>query len=310
MRNRPHVPKLAALPIHFDRMKYGRRLLADAFDVTNMPGFIKTPDPHRLAFHEIVLVTNGHGTVDLDGTPLEVAPYRLCITAPGEVRSWRLRGDRLDGLVAFFETELFTEFFADPSFIDKFPVLAMDAPRRSMALSRKRFDELAGIVGAMQDELRCVQADSGHVLRAQAYLLLTALQRQCGARAAEPVDKARVVSLRYSALVEKRFLHNDSVADYAALLGVTPRHLKHCVRAATGSTPGEIFQRRLHLEACRLLLNTDLDIVEVAQVLNFSDPSYFNRFFRRHAGTTPRTFRVQHGSPIFSPDCPLRGSDR
>src|SRR4051794_8101648 len=95
--------KTAPISIHFEREKYGPRLLADALDLRNEPGFIRTPTPHRLAFHEIMLVTDGEGTLDLDGTPVAVAPYRVCITAPGEIRSWKLRDARLDGLVAFFE---------------------------------------------------------------------------------------------------------------------------------------------------------------------------------------------------------------
>jgi len=302
---RVYDPAIAAIPIRFDRDKYGRRLLADALDLRSEPGFIRSPIPHRLAFHEIMLVTDGEGTLDLDGTQIEVAPYRLCITAPGEIRSWRLRGERLDGLVAFFEAELFNEFFADPAFVDKFPVLAMEARRRSIPLSRKRFERLADIVGGMQDELRSVRPDSSHVLRAQNYLLLTEVQRSCGgahpippasAMPPAPSIKARALALRFSAMVEQRFLCDDSVADYAASLGVTPRHLNNCAVLAAGATAGEIIQKRLHLEARRLLLNTDMAVVEIAQALNFSDASYFNRFFKRHAGTTPRSFRMQHGN--------------
>jgi AraC-like DNA-binding protein len=299
-----------AIPVDFDRTKYGRLLLADAGELDAVfPDLIKTADPHRLTFHEIVLVSEGRGSVDLDGTALEVAPYRLCITAPGETRRWRLSNARLGGYLAFFEAELFSEFFADPAFLDAFPILTMDASRRSIPLARARFERLASIVVAMRDELSAVQPDSGHVLRAQAYLLLAELQRGAGARPA-PVDRSRTLAQRFVARVEERFVHGDGVADYAAAFGVTTRHLNYCVRAATGATASDVIRRRVHLEARRLLLNTDLAIVDIAQRLNFSDASYFNRFFARHAGTTPRAFRVAHGSPIFSPVRALRRARR
>src|SRR5258705_10573732 len=105
-----NVPMAAsnAIPIPFDRTKYGPRILADAGELdADFPDLIKTPDPHRLAFHEIALVTEGRGTVDLAGPTLEVAPYRLCIPAPRETRSWRLRHARRNGLIAVFEAALF-----------------------------------------------------------------------------------------------------------------------------------------------------------------------------------------------------------
>jgi AraC-like DNA-binding protein len=304
-------PRARVETIRFDRTKYGRRLLADAGELdTEFPDLIKTPDPHRLTFHEIALVTDGRGALELDGTALDVAPYRLCITAPGETRRWRLRNARLGGYLAFFEAELFSEFFADPAFLDTFPLLTMDASRRSIPLSRARFERLASIVVAMRDELSAVQPDSAHVLRAQAYLLLAELQRGAGDARPAPIDRSRVLAQRFAARVEERFVHGDGVADYAAAFGVTARHLNHSVRAATGATASEVIHRRVHLEARRLLLNTDLGIADIAQRLNFSDASYFNRFFARHAGTTPRAFRVAHGSPIFSPIRALRRARR
>ena len=297
-------------PIDFDRTKYGRRLLADAGELdADFPDLIKTPEPHRLSFHEIALVTDGRGALELDGTAIDVAPYRLCITAPGETRRWQLRNARLGGYLAFFEAELFSEFFADPLFLDTFPLLTMDASRRSIPLTRARFERLAAIVVDMREELSAVQSDSGHVLRAQAYLLLSELQRGAGARPA-PIDRSRMLAQRFVTRVEERFLRGDSVADYAASFGVTPRHLNHCVRVATGATTSDVIHRRVHLEARRLLLNTDLSVVDIAQRLGFSDASYFNRFFTRHSGTTPRAFRVAHGSPIFSPARALRRTRR
>jgi hypothetical protein len=87
--------------IRFDRFKYGSHLLADACSVASLPYFIKTPRLHRLAFYEVALITEGRGALALDGLALEITPYRVCITAPGEIRSWRLEGERLGGLLAF-----------------------------------------------------------------------------------------------------------------------------------------------------------------------------------------------------------------
>ncbi|MBT6763846.1 MAG: helix-turn-helix domain-containing protein, partial [Prolixibacteraceae bacterium] len=48
---------------------------------------------------------------------------------------------------------------------------------------------------------------------------------------------------------------------------------------------------RLILEAKRLLLFSDLSNKEVAYKLNYEDPSYFARIFRKKTGLTPSGFR-------------------
>ena len=292
--------------IRFDRSKYGPRLLADACQVASLPFFIKTARPHRLGFYEIALVTGGRGALELDGVPVEVAPGRVCITAPGEVRSWRLAGARLEGLLAFFEADLFAEAFADPAFVARLPIASAPPAQRSIALDGARFTALAGIVGAMADELRAPDADTQHVLRAQACQLLIAVQRLSGAQAnALPENRAAALARRFLQLVDERFVHGEPVARYAERLGVTTRHLNQCVRLCTGTTASEAMRQRVFLEARRRLLAEEQPVAAIAEALGFSDTPYFIRFFRRHAGVTPGAFRAAHGSPAFDRLRPL-----
>jgi len=295
--------------IAFDRRKYGAHLLADACTIGSLPYFIKTPRPHRLAFYEVALITSGQGALTLDGVPVEVAPYRLCLTEPGEIRSWRLEGPELGGLLAFFEADLFDEVFADPCFLDKLPIVAARPEQRSIALDKRPFDALADLVGSIADELRAPDADTAHLLRAKTYQLLVALQRLSGVRAAPPETRATQLSRRFARLVGERCRFGEPVSAYADRLGVTVRHLNQCVRRSTGRTATETARARVHLEARRLLLQGKLSVTAIAEQLGFDDTPYFIRFFKRHAGLTPGEFRAAHGSPIFDRARPLPDSD-
>lgn len=281
--------------IRFDRRKYGDELLVDACAISDIPDFITGPArPHRLAFYEIALVTSGEGQLELDGVALPVARGRALLTEPGETRRWHLAPDtpgRLDGLLVFFEAEFFNAFFGDTRFLENLPLVAAAAQQRSLAAPARTFDELVDLAGDMRDELRCVRDDSSHALRAQAYRLLVSLQRLGGDLAASPADASRALARRFTALVDERFTLAQGVGEYAELLHVTPRHLNQCVQATVGRTASETIHARQMLEARRLLLHTTLGVGAIAERLNFSDASYFVRFFKRHAGATPLAFR-------------------
>jgi AraC-like DNA-binding protein len=295
--------------IRFDRRKYGARLLADACAVGSLPFFIKTPRPHRLAFYEVALITEGRGALALDGVAVEVAPYRVCVTAPGEVRSWRLAGARLEGLLAFFEADLFDEA-VDPAFIERLSIASAAPAARSIAVDHRCFDRLAGLAAAMGEELRAPDADTPAMLRAQARQLMIAVQRASGLASIAPGEnRAAVLSRRFARLVDERFLHGESVARYAERLGVTVRHLNHCVRERTGRTAAETIRGRVFLEARRRLLAGSAPVAAIGDALGFSDTPYFIRFFRRHAGVTPGEFRAARGSPVFDRLRPLPGRD-
>ena len=54
---------------------------------------------------------------------------------------------------------------------------------------------------------------------------------------------------------------------------------------------------RLLLESKRNLVYTSMSVKEVSNLLGFSDPGYFARFFARHAGMPPSEFRASSREP-------------
>ena len=82
-----------------------------------------------------------------------------------------------------------------------------------------------------------------------------------------------------------------SVADAAALVGMSESRFMRYFRAASGMTFVSYLTHIRLAQAVRLLRETDLNISEIADAIGFSDPSYFDRQFRHAFGVTPREFR-------------------
>lgn len=95
----------------------------------------------------------------------------------------------------------------------------------------------------------------------------------------------------FQRLVETHFLELRLPGAYAELLHVTTNHLNALCKENLGKQAGEVIRERILLEAKRLLINVDLSVAEIAYRLNFSDNSYFTRFFKKHEGLTPDEFR-------------------
>lgn len=82
---------------------------------------------------------------------------------------------------------------------------------------------------------------------------------------------------------------------YARALGTTRATLMRACRAAFGKAPAEMVHDRLALKAMRYLRFTAAGVAQVSDCLGFTDPTYFARFFRNHAGMTASVFRRDHG---------------
>lgn len=58
-----------------------------------------------------------------------------------------------------------------------------------------------------------------------------------------------------------------------------------------GMSPKEVIDQQIIVEIKTYLLNTDLSVKNIASELNFEDPSYMCRFFRRMTGVSPISYR-------------------
>jgi AraC family transcriptional regulator, regulatory protein of adaptative response / DNA-3-methyladenine glycosylase II len=86
-------------------------------------------------------------------------------------------------------------------------------------------------------------------------------------------------------------LNGRSVADLAAELGVSERHLRRALRRELGVSPHELAQtHRLQL-ARRLLAETALSVTDVAFESGFESLRRFNVAFHEQYGMSPRALR-------------------
>ena len=99
--------------------------------------------------------------------------------------------------------------------------------------------------------------------------------------------------------------HMDDHYDKRALLlaelkklGVTQSHLAAVFRQQYGMTPTRYLGSRREQQAKNLLAATDMPIIDIAAAIGFDSLSAFYAFFKKQAGTTPHTFRVQSKSQV------------
>lgn len=277
--------------VEFQRRKYGPEILIDAAMLSEMPAFKATPEPHTLAFVDILLVTKGRGTFDLDGERHDVAPGTLFITRPGQLRRWHVEG--LDGACVFFAAEFVREAFADARFLDQFAFLDPGRPSGAIRLAAGERTQFLRRFRRMGEEFRTLGADATNLLRARLYELLVLIDRWYRARHPRPAPAARHATVeRFRSLIERDFRRLHRVQDYAARLGVSPGHLNVLCLGQLGQPASAVIHDRLLLEARRLLRYTDAPAFVVSTELGFADPAYFGRFFKREAGTTPRQYRL------------------
>ncbi|MBS3805323.1 MAG: helix-turn-helix domain-containing protein [Oleiphilaceae bacterium] len=86
----------------------------------------------------------------------------------------------------------------------------------------------------------------------------------------------------------------------ADAVGLNPRTLSRRFVRATGESPKQYWLQLRLIRAEEMLRQTNLNVQEVAEILGFSDASYFIKLFRQRAGLTPNDYRQVTRTKQFS----------
>ena len=94
-------------------------------------------------------------------------------------------------------------------------------------------------------------------------------------------------------ILNENFKTERSVQFYADTLYMTSGHLSKVLKQVSGKTAGQLIDDAVIMEAKILLAAPELTVAQVANELQFSDQSFFGKYFKKHTGLPPSKFRRQ-----------------
>ncbi|MFI1798286.1 helix-turn-helix domain-containing protein [Streptomyces sp. NPDC020379] len=244
--------------------------------------------PQRLDFHQIIAVRSGAAghTVDFTGYSLEEGS--VLWVRPGQVQQYGAV-EGIDGAVVLVQ----------PGFLSPGTAVAAvaDDPFRPVLWQPVGQDREAVFCAVHHLEAdfrtsRGLPADvHSAVLRhllSVLVLRLAHLTAPVGSSVPAPGD----AFVRFRAAVERDFATSHRVADYARTLGYSPRTLSRAALTGAGVGAKEFIDRRVMLEAKRLLAHSELPAARIAERIGFDDAANFSKFFHHRAGCSPGAFRA------------------
>jgi AraC-like DNA-binding protein len=245
---------------------------------------------HRIDFHIVMLFSDGPVRHMIDFAEYEATAGDLLWIRPGQVHRFSPTSE-YRGTVLTMQPGFLPRATVEATGLYRYdlpPLLGPDEPqltalRAALAQLQREYED-AGTL-----PLSLHTAVLRHTLTA--FLLRLAHLAASSAEAARRQSDTTFTLFRDA--VEKGFATNHSVSAYADALGYSRRTLVRAVRAATGETPKGFIDKRVILEAKRLLAHTDMPIGRVGAAVGFPDAANFSKFFHQHTEMTPAGFRAE-----------------
>ena len=251
--------------------------------------------PHRHTYYHIFLFTCGGGAVTIDFEHYQLHPGRIYFMIPGQVHTWDVITPETNGYVFNFSENIFRTFITTPDYLYQFPFLRGIPSDSVIDLEGNALKEVTHFFKQLLHEAGKEDSFSMEQICFHLMSLFISVSRheKIPAQKNKPLLGQKILSA-YRKLIDDHYKETTLPKDYAAMLYITPHRLNALCNDLLGMSAGALIRNRIILEAKRLLVNVDMSITEIAYELNFSDNSYFSKFFKKYAAVTPEEFRKSH----------------
>jgi AraC family transcriptional activator of pobA len=249
------------------------------------------PLPQRLAFHRMILVQSGEGTIKIDEEVFELSSSTLLLIAKGQLICFQqaasFKGYELSFGDCFWEktpqsaNNCKTVLFNNISINQLLPLKAEHEQELSFLfqclLLEYGKEEYINKLDAMAAYLKIIMIKTANVNA----LLLNALE-----------NHENKVYGQFLVLINEHYQRSHEVQDYADLLGISVRKLADLSKRCGGRGAKESINDHLIAEAKRSLQFSARPIKEIAFQLNFSSADQFSHFFKKNVRVSPKSYRA------------------
>lgn len=253
---------------------------------------------HRHDFYLGLYISRGSGTHTIDFVDYPVNSNAFYLMTPGQVHAWNLAPET-HGFFFFFVPAFYqmgqreADLTAFPYFQSFHPSPYIQLPECDPVIDM--------IIQEMLKEYKTPTQGQPDVPLLRSYLevVLRKLGREHdvpmgGGATPNTTHKLR----KLEELINRHYRTLKQPHEYAELMNLSASYLNNVCKTVVGKTLSDLINERVVLEAKRFFSYADLTISQVAAKLNFADPSYFIRFFKKHTGLTPEQFREQINRPL------------
>ena len=246
-----------------------------------------TQDLHRHDFFFILALQKGDGNHEIDFVPHAITDNSIFILRPGQVHRLALNANS-EGYLMEFGKKFFDAASTNSDLLRKAANKNFCQPEAATA------KKLQGILSAIHEEYRSKNEGFQQVINANLSIFFVELirQRRNPENQKDTLnDYAQERLQEFLELLETEIHKHKHVSHYADKLSLSLFQLNSITKRLLGKTAADLTDDHIVLESKRYLLATSNQVNQIAYHLGYEDVSYFIRFFKKHTGQTPETFR-------------------
>lgn len=252
----------------------------------------------RANYYSIIIISSGRGRYFVDRYSYETKPSTIYFTNPGHIKGFKIE-ELTTGFVITF-AESFLKQYVREDIFNEFPFLIAEVAPPQYP-NRQIFQEFEDLGNQLIKEYQSNSHYKFKIVGSLMVVMLLKIKEQFW-HTYDPLnesDSGSQIVFIFKRNLEKHF--RDLIAgnvnvlyqvqDYAQAQYLHPSYFSTVIKSKTGKSVNGWIAQKVIAEAQAILSRSPVSIQEVASQLGFKEPSHFSRFFKKHAGISPSSFR-------------------
>lgn len=248
---------------------------------------IKTPTLlFRPSFNCISIIKHGFMKIMLDNSIKTVTKNSLLISRSGHISSTLDFSNDVEGYFLVYEDETLNSIFSRNEFLGLFTANPF------ITLNDTDCKWLCELITLLEIELnkKNNSLDIALPLFQAIYRKIFSLNKSV----LKINDRSTEITFAFKELCYQHHIKQKKLDFYTKKLAISNNYLTRCVKASTGLTPKYILNECDIEQAKILLQDQSKNLADIAIELNYNDPSYFYRLFKKITGYTSTQFRQKN----------------
>lgn len=262
-----------------------KNALVQVYDYQSHSKFLKTPTTlFRPDYNYVIYLKSGFIKKQLGTETKCIEAPAVVFVGAGHVVGMNEVSADPEGTIVVFENDILNEILSRQDLLKLFDINPI------IKLNEKTSPYIGALSGLLLHEYRENKMDMQVItplLQAMFQKLLSLSDRHF------VLSQGHLIALRFKELVYRNFVQEKSVSYYAREMAITENYLNRCSNQILNKSAKKFIIEVTVLQSRILLQDMGKHVAEIANELNFDDPAYFTRIFKKVTGISPSDYKKQ-----------------
>lgn len=253
------------------------------FSLRDIAPYLKMPiPPIFFGYNLLIHITDGHFRHQLESTTYMVEAPAVMISHYGTISAIDSVDKSAQGYCILIKEQAMTSIFREQEILNIFTISPL------LNLKKKDSNDLNTLLDLLYKE---IYSDNPYTEYYESIFKTAILKIIKLSDANKSIPRRQEIAIAFKQLVHLHVNQEKSLPFYADKLAVSVNYLNRCVSTVYKKSSKQLLMDVAIIHSQLLLLETNKTVSNIAYELDFEDPSYFSRIFKKIVGLSPLAYR-------------------